>query len=31
MRWNRENGGDAGINITQLAGADFRNLASYQA
>ncbi len=31
LRWDRANGGDAGINVTQLAGPDFRNLASYQA
>jgi hypothetical protein len=31
LQWNRAAGADAAINVSQLAGADFRNLASYQA
>ncbi len=31
LQWNRAAGADAAINFSQLAGADFRNLASYQA
>jgi iron complex outermembrane receptor protein len=31
LRWDRATPGDAGINVTQLGGPDFRNLASYQA
>ena len=30
LRWDRASGGDAGINVTQLAGPDWRNLTSYQ-
>ncbi|MBI5768529.1 MAG: TonB-dependent receptor [Verrucomicrobia bacterium] len=30
FRWDRRNGGDAAFNATQLAGADWRDLASYR-
>ena len=31
MRWNRAEPGDAGVTVTQLTGADWRNLQSYPA
>ena len=31
LRWDRASGGDPGINVTQLSGADWRNPANYTA